>query len=340
MPPRHNFQNIAWFWDLNQRELIDLEPPYQRRSVWNQDYKDYFIDTILLQYPAPAIFLFEEISADGKVTHHVVDGKQRLTTLFEFIEGAFPVSEKAEKQSLRGKYFEQLDPETRKAFWGYQFLVEYLPSSEEGVINNIFDRINRNMAKLTAQELRHARFDGAFIKAAESLSEEFPTTFPRIAEKSRKQMKDVELTATLLLLLEEGPKGYSQIDLDKAFSDRDAAWDAQGDVEKRFRAVVAEIHKLTRATRGNLLVNSRFRNQADFYSLFGALDTILVEGLVLNPEESVDRLLQFNLQVEDEATRASSARANEYYQAARSASNDVGPRRTRINIIRDVLVKG
>ena len=55
LPPkarRQNFQTISGFWDLYRRELLDLDPPYQRRSVWNQAYKDAFVDTILMQYPA------------------------------------------------------------------------------------------------------------------------------------------------------------------------------------------------------------------------------------------------------------------------------------------------
>ncbi len=60
-----------------------MDPPYQRRSVWNQSFKDYFVDTVLLGLPAPAIFLFEEISPEGRSVYHVVDGKQRLTSLLE-----------------------------------------------------------------------------------------------------------------------------------------------------------------------------------------------------------------------------------------------------------------
>ena len=62
---RHNFQTIAWFRDLYLRKLLNLDPPYQRRSVWNQSYKDYFIDTILLGYPAPAILLYEDIASSN-----------------------------------------------------------------------------------------------------------------------------------------------------------------------------------------------------------------------------------------------------------------------------------
>ena len=53
---RQNFQTISWFSDIHRRTLLNLEPPYQRRSVWNQAYKNEFVDTVLLQYPAPAIF--------------------------------------------------------------------------------------------------------------------------------------------------------------------------------------------------------------------------------------------------------------------------------------------
>lgn len=38
-----NFQTVSWFWDLYTRGLLDLEPPYQRRSVWNQEYKDFWL---------------------------------------------------------------------------------------------------------------------------------------------------------------------------------------------------------------------------------------------------------------------------------------------------------
>lgn len=40
-------QNFSWFRDLHRRDLLNLDPPYQRRSVWNQSYKDFFVDTVL-----------------------------------------------------------------------------------------------------------------------------------------------------------------------------------------------------------------------------------------------------------------------------------------------------
>jgi hypothetical protein len=265
---RHNQQTIAWFNDLNKRGLLDLDPPYQRRSVWNQAYKDAFIDTILIQYPSPAIFLYQEISPAGETKLHVVDGKQRLTAIFEFVSGAFPVPETAETTQLRGKYFEQLSADVKTAFWTYEFSVEYLPTNEEALINSIFERINKNTAKLTRQELRHARYSGLFLSATEQLAEwmakQLPENFPRFDSQSRKQMKDVEIVASLLLFLEEGVGGYSQDDLDKAFSDRDIVWEDAVDIEQRFRGTIEFIAALIVFGCGSFRATANPRKIGDF----------------------------------------------------------------------------
>jgi uncharacterized protein with ParB-like and HNH nuclease domain len=128
---------LSWFNDLQQRGLLNLDPPYQRRSVWNQSFKNYFVETVLLKYPSPAIFLFEEISPDGRSTYHVVDGKQRLTTLFEFVSDVFPVAENSAVVAARSAYFSSLSDEQKKSVWGYQFLVEYVPTDDESIIDGI-----------------------------------------------------------------------------------------------------------------------------------------------------------------------------------------------------------
>ncbi|WP_165233757.1 DUF262 domain-containing protein [Aquisphaera insulae] len=338
---RHSPQTISWFWDLYQRGLLDLDPPYQRKSVWNSVYKAYFIDTLLLEYPAPAIFLFSEVDPSGKTKHSVVDGKQRLVTIFDFVQDRFPVGERAELTALRGKYFRELADEVKVKFWSYQFSVEYLPTSDENAINSIFDRINRNVAKLTPQELRHARFDGAFISTAEKLTEWLSlvsSDFPRITPSSRNQMKDVEFVANLLLLLEEGPKGYSVIELDTAFTDRDEAWEGQEIYEERFRKVTYEIVKIIDHPDGNPIKSSRLRNQSDFYSLFGAIDDLQRENKMPSTPAAIQRLLAFLEVVDDEDRRTTSTQAKKYYEAARSASNLGFNRKHRIETMTAVLL--
>ena len=338
---RQNFQTISWFSDIYKRKLLNLDPPYQRRSVWNQAYKDDFIDTVLLQYPAPAIFLYEEVSEEGTSVYQVVDGKQRLTAVFDFSTGAFPISESCPLVHLRGKYFEQLTKDEKTAFWTYQFPIEYLPTNEETIINGIFQRINKNTARLTRQELRHARFGGLFITSAEELAEQMfkalPDGFPRLEAQSRKQMKDVELVANLLLALEEGIRGYSQDELDAAFSERESEWEKSAEIRNRFNAAMANVVVMSSIETESSLSKTRFRNQADFYSLFTAIDAYRPGGSLDNPVEVATRLLEFIAFVEDEERRAANAAASDYFIAARSNSNDTGPRKKRHEIVLKVI---
>jgi hypothetical protein len=333
-------QTIAWLRDLYKRGLLNLDPPYQRRSVWNQAYKDYFLDTILLNYPAPPLFLHEEMSPDGIAAYAVVDGKQRLTTVFDFADDLFPVSESSALSQLQGKFFSQCEDGVRKTFFSYKFAVEFIPTTDQGFLNDIFDRLNRNVARLTRQELRRARFSGEFAGVAEELSdymlETLPQGFPRIAASSRRQMKDVELVAQLLLLVEEGPSSFSQDQLDDAYSEREEEWEERQAVERGFRATIGKVEELASA-QPYALHQSRLRNQADFYSFFGAVHNLRQERELPDPDEGAEALTSFLQVVGDDRARQRNEDAQTYFDAARSASNDLRQRRTRIRLLEDVL---
>jgi hypothetical protein len=336
---RQTFQTIAWFRDLHARKLLDLSPSYQRRSVWNQGYRDYFAETVLVGYPAPTIFLHEDMSPDGVATYSVVDGKQRLTTIFDFADDLFPVRD-GSVIGQDGKFFSQLDEAIRRAYWRYQFSVEYLPSVDESVLKDIFDRLNRNVARLTRQELRHARYEGEFTTAAEKLSDAIaaalPTDFPNIARASRRQMKDVEMTSQLLLLVENGPQSFSQDELDAAYSARNEEWSVRTRVEREFHNAMTYLAQL--APLGDPpIASTRLRNQADFYSLFGAVVQLGSQKTLPPPELAAVRLGEFITKVANADARLTDKDSRRYYEAARSASNDLAQRKLRIELLLAVL---
>lgn len=337
MDKKQAYQTISWFYDLYKRDLLELSPSYQRKSVWNQRYKDYYIDTILLNYPCPAIFLYEEIDAEGVAKYYVVDGKQRLTAIFNFLEDKYPVFEDATNQEFRGKFFKDLARDIKIRFYRYNLSVEYLLTNEESIINNIFERINKNIAKLTPQELRHARLDGCFIKAAESLTEwmadELPN-LPRINRKSLNQMKDVEYTSLLLLLIDEGVKGYLQEELDEAFTERESSWETEDEVTQKFKDTINKIKLLVNASDG-LLQDSRLRNQADLYGIFGAFYLLGAQGI--NFEHTAVKLNEFLLKVDVEADGGTED-ILAYYKTIRSNVNQGTVRQERIDLLKKYFV--
>jgi hypothetical protein len=87
------------------------------------------------------------------------------------------------------------------------------------------------------------------------------------------------------------------------------------------------------------LYKTRMRNQADFYSLFTAMAELLEENKITCESPLLpDRLGQFIPIVEDEAKRLTSKDALDYFAAARSNSNDTGPRIIRTGILSRVLL--
>lgn len=349
---RRNIHSLSWFWDHHQRGLLNLDLSYKRRSVWNQDDKDYFIDTVLNNYPAPAIFLCQTISDEGYSKLSIVDGKQRLSTLFEFINGEFPIYEKATIESLRGKYFQDLDTDIKQRFWKYQFAVEYLPENES-IINLIFDRINRNTIKLTSQELRHAKFNGEFITTVEELTDwmfnELGNNFPAIDKRSKKQMKDNEMVAQLLLLLEEGVRAYNQDYLDKAFSDRDINWEEKSEIDNEFRAIIQIIKQVIGSSPDFNLTKTRLKNQADFYSFFGAIAELKrEEKLQQNYTTIAQNIHTFLTEVDHTAkeletqsiTSLTKREINtlNYYKAVKNNFTDSAQRKERIIIMKSIIL--
>lgn len=338
---RQNFQTVSWFYDIYKRDLLNLDPPYQRRSVWNQSFKDFFIDTLLLNYPAPALFIYEEINQMGIAKYNVVDGKQRLSTIFDFIENRFPIAESASLNELRGKYFDEIDNDIKIKFWNYSFLVEYLPSSDESIINNIFDRINRNVARLTSQELRHAKYSGVFISTVEEITdiinERFYNSIPRIATQSRKQMKDVELFAQILLMIEEGPKGYNSDELDIAFNNRDIEWLEMENVKALFLSTIDILGQILDLDSENVIKYSRLSNQADYYSLVGAISENIREGISIEPNTYLRKLKEFITLIENDSLRMERHDLESYYQNARVATNRTSARKDRVSILRNFI---
>lgn len=70
------------------RNGLDLQPSYQRGFIWNQEFKEKLIYSVIKKYPIGSISIRNlETPNDKNAKSEVVDGQQRLTTLYHFITG-------------------------------------------------------------------------------------------------------------------------------------------------------------------------------------------------------------------------------------------------------------
>ena len=220
MKRQPSVQDISWFIDLANRDQLDLNPPYQRRSVWTASDRKFFLDTIFRNFPCPPIFIHKTIDDNGLVTYHIVDGKQRIETILLFAENRIAMDKNFGDDRLNGLRFKKIDSEMKKVFWNYNVPVDFMDI--DGLdINEVFDRVNRNSRNLERQELRHARYDGWFIKEMEGEADEdeFWESIKVTNKTKAKRMKNVQLVSELLLILIDNKiSGFSQDYLDESYA--------------------------------------------------------------------------------------------------------------------------
>lgn len=222
MQRRLTTQDVTWFLDLNAQGRLNLDPSYQRKSVWTRGDRQYFLDTIFNNYPSPAIFLHKELDEHGNATYHVIDGKQRLETILLFVSNKISVRDDIGDTRLANKKWKDLadEPELRRRLWDYQFTVEMIDSIESAVVNDVFGRLNRNSRKLMPQEIRHSRYDGWFITFAETEAERGVWRQLRVSTAGRaRRMQDVQFISELMTVTISGRiAGFDQDSLDETYA--------------------------------------------------------------------------------------------------------------------------
>ena len=154
---------IAW------RSAIHDDPPYQREgSVWTLDKQQLFIDSLLNGYDVPKIYLHDLRGRHPTQVYAVVDGRQRLTTMWRFLADEFPLAddfriEPANRPELpdgttdpmHGMRFSQLDRAWQRVLRSTHLAVVLITNATEEDIDDLFSRLN-NGEPLNAAEKRNA----------------------------------------------------------------------------------------------------------------------------------------------------------------------------------------
>ena len=130
-----------------------LNSSFQRNEVWKEKQQIELIESVLMGLPLP-LFYFSK-NAEGRLI--VVDGRQRLTAFFKFMNDGFALKNLKNLPSRYEHKFSELDPLTQSKIEDYQ-LQAYLilPPTPDQVQYDIFERVNRAGTPLNKQEIRNA----------------------------------------------------------------------------------------------------------------------------------------------------------------------------------------
>lgn len=173
-----------------------LDPDFQRDFVWPATKQSRLIESCLMRIPLPVFYVAE--AKDGKII--VVDGLQRLTTFFRFINNQFSLTglgegqDGAKKESpLLNKKFTDLPLSLQERLEDTQLTLYILDAkAPERAKLDIFERVNGGVP-LTRQQMRNCLFNGKATKLLKVIAEN--ELFLKVTGGSldKKSMRDREV---------------------------------------------------------------------------------------------------------------------------------------------------
>ncbi|HHJ9083135.1 TPA: DUF262 domain-containing protein, partial [Streptococcus pyogenes] len=159
--------SVLELYEKDKDGILILDPDYQRGDVWDDAKRTAFIESLFMGIIVPPIYVVEVPKKDilDKVRYEVVDGKQRLTSIFRFIKNEI----KLKQRSLEyyGDWFNGLDFKEISENYGElvrSFLSQVLDvyvitaNSPEFTKYDIFSRLNKGSAPLRVNEIRKAAY--------------------------------------------------------------------------------------------------------------------------------------------------------------------------------------
>ncbi|MBX3273177.1 MAG: DUF262 domain-containing protein [Sandaracinaceae bacterium] len=225
---------ISTISDMIARQM-NLSPDFQRRGIWTNERRSRFIESIIMNVPIPPVFLGE----DDYGKYVVLDGRQRLTAINEFLANNYALEKLRVWSEFNGKRFNDLKRDGLETTFTRRFVpaVLILKESSVEVKYDVFDRLNTGGVIATAMEIRNAVSRGGFTDLLTPLSEN--QTFRRLWDipddkhlreenKVYNRMEDKELVLRFFAL--QQPQAYRDFSgtfrdyLTKVLESRNAAY--------------------------------------------------------------------------------------------------------------------
>ncbi len=333
---------------------INLEPGFQRNPVWSDRDRTRLIQSIVSAYPVPCIFLYKR-EHRGRLIYDVIDGKQRLETIFMFTRlGRFKRLAFDTKLDLNGEtdWYDWRDirgrfHDVQSAFLGYKISTVEVTGDLAQIID-LFVRINSTGKRLTSGEKRHARFyNSPFLAEAQWLVNKHKWYFLDYGVLSQSQldrMKGTELVSELLMSIHQGGIINKKTSLDKAIGNESINGNTLNSLSREFTATLNTLRRMFPK-----IYQTRFTNTVDFYTLFmmiwefrgkGFILTqrrrnVMAERLLLKLSNGVDELRLASRQ--GRTMRKVNKLAQEYLPTVLGDTDSAATRERRANIVRGLL---
>lgn len=252
-----NYTVADYCKDFNSGDIV-VNRDYQRSDkVWPPAARSYLIESIILDYPIPKLYLYPKIDLKSKRTiKEIVDGQQRSQAIVDYYNNKLRISVRSKFNEGRGKLYQQLDEEFQTKFLEYGLSVDLLQQATPEEIRESFRRINSYTVPLNPEEIRHAVYQGDFKWFVNELSSKYDKTFENLGIFTNKQlirMVDFKLLAEIIDAYLYGITNSSKRRLNKLYDSFNDEFTFKDETEKRISNAMKFIIDLKEIHNGPLM---------------------------------------------------------------------------------------
>ena len=341
MPSLLEQYRISDFLDWHREKRLELNPEFQRGSVWTPAARTFLIDTILRQLPVPKVYLRTRIDVSTKKSvREVVDGQQRLRAILDFADNKFSLSKRASEYA--GKKYSDLTEQEQEAFLSYPLAVDQLVNASVDDVLEVFARLNSYTVSLNGPEKRHAKWQGDFKWAIRNASRRwagFWEKYQVMTVRERVRMLDDSLTAEMVGVLLDGIRDGGQPKIDALYKKYDEIFDVNS------ISNLDIVLKFIDANLADAITDTPLLNPPHLLMLFGAVAFILVgipQGDLTDAEFNLPKQMSRNLDhVRDNLLLLGTIISNDaepaapyadFWRASRSSTQRIASRRVRFPV--------
>lgn len=336
---------------------LELNPAFQRQSVWKLADRKKLIDSMMRGYPVPAIVLYKRPTSAG-VVFDVIDGKQRLESILKFMGEI-----RGEQFSAAVELFDPITGESATDSINWKSLVKrgmqdhierfVFPvievEGEMSEIFNLFVRINSTGKPLSPQEKRKAIYYNSPLlheadKVARKFEKYFVTEMSVLSAAQIDRMKHVELVCELMLSLVNGNVLQKKEALNRALNTK--GFDNR-QLAKASRLVVSALNGVKKVFPD--LRETRFRKLSDFYTLVVLIGQFQQQDLILINKQrnriAWELLRRFGAGVDEvrvlkrttKGLRRDQELFHRYWLTVVESTDEINQRKQRLEILRGLL---
>lgn len=230
---------IAEYCGAMERKDIIVNKTYQRSDkVWPDSARSFLIESVLLGYPVPKIYLHSKTDLKTRRTiKEIVDGQQRSKAIFDFFNDNFNLSYKLETKEVCGMSYSELPEEWQSRFVSYSISIDLLVAATYDEVRQIFRRMNSYTIPLNPEELRNAEFQGPFKWFLYETARKYEIGLSEMgifSEKALIRMQDLKLFTEIAYAIDNGITTTSKVDLDRIYRKYDVKFDEETQFSQLF----------------------------------------------------------------------------------------------------------